>query len=677
MVIRFIRKALITGLIVFLPALLNTFAGTQNDNGKMPEEGFKTDKVDDQDYMNSYQRGREYFFLRSGKAKMVIQADKSGIAPAFTYMLFDAENPGQTAKKTNALNYIPGTNFSQTALKVILGKVEFSALGHNSEAKWVTRNGSAAVELLWWAGGIRVEETFALSDKSGHFIRTIYLTNADLAGDDTIRISSLDGFKESDPIPIKKGETITLIREVTVPAFLTTEGPNIFHSPLSSISTSDSLIFSLYRNASFALPGMVSANGRMDAGVFEYGNQWVRDGSNVTMGLIYSGSFENAKGLLTYILSDLVSDEGSMAIAGGFDEPDREEFDQMGVLMNCLKLYFEWTGDSSLLITYRKKILTMIERPLNPVFRDSTGMVHNRREFWERTFSDGYELAYQTYMIQGLRDASELSGILGVPEKAEYWRKQADVFLNSMLYHRTRSLVDQGALIKRRNVNGEIADITVGRQDSYKNDAPLPTEYYHRLNPDATYAIPILTGIIDPHSALAKKSLDKLETIWNARWNMGGYERYHSSSQIDQPGPWTFGTAFIARAQHDAGLLERSRRSLLWLQDIQGGNAGAWFEELPLNRSQIPTCGIVPWTSAEVTSFVVRHWLGVKVSGDYLIITPNLYPGTKSILADLRFRSGRLKIEMDQKGRRPVFTVNGKVVTANKYGEYKILISNN
>ena len=164
---------------------------------------------------------------------------------------------------------------------------------------------------------------------------------------------------------------------------------------------------------------MVAANGRMDAGVFEYGNQWVRDGSNVAMGLIYSGSFESAKGLIKYILSDLVSDEGATIIAGGFDEPDREQFDQMGELMHCLKLYYNWTGDSSLLQTFRKKILALIERPLNPVFRDSTGMVHNRREFWERTFSDAYELAYQTYMIQGLRDAADLSGILGVPEKAD------------------------------------------------------------------------------------------------------------------------------------------------------------------------------------------------------------------------------------------------------------------
>lgn len=644
-----------------------------NDN--LAAIGQKTGEQDDPVYLFPYQYGREYFFLRSGRAKMIIQADKAGLASAFTYMLFDAEQPGQTVRKKNALNYIAGTNFSNTSLKVILGEVEFSALGINSMAKWVTQNNSPAVELQWWAGGIRVRETFAPGDKPGSFGRTIALTSSDLAGDDTLRIAGLDGVPESGPVPIRKGETITIAREVAVPAILKGEGTNISQNRLSSISTSDSLIHSLYRNASFALPGMVSENGRMDAGVFEYGNQWVRDGSNVAMGLIYSGTFESARGLLNYILSDLVSDEGTTVIAGGFDEPDREEFDQMGVLMNCLKLYYDWTGDKSLFTTYHKKLLALIERPLNPAFRDSTGMVHNKREFWERTFSDGYELAYQTYMIRGLRDAADLSPILGVPEKGVYWRKQAELFLKAMLHHPTCSLVEKGAFIKRRNVNGEIADITVGRSKFGKNDAPVPTEYNHRLNPDATFALPILLGIIDPYSDMAKKSLDKLEPIWNARWNMGGYERYHSSSQQDQPGPWTFGTAFIARAQHDAGLTGRSRRSIQWLHDIQGGNAGAWFEELPLNRSQVRFCGIVPWASAEVTSFVIRNWLGVYVSGDYLIIKPNLYPGTKSVSADLRFRSARLKIGIDQTEIKTVMTVNGQRINPDQTGACKILLT--
>jgi hypothetical protein len=286
-------------------------------------------------------------------------------------------------------------------------------------------------------------------------------------------------------------------------------------------------------------------------------------------------------------------------------------------------------------------------------------MVHNRREYWERTFDDGYELAYQTFMVRGLRDAAELSGALGVPERAGAWRKHSEEFLEAMLRHPSRSLVDRGALIKRRNVDGSIAHTIPSPQPAFKKDDPYSTEAHHRLNPDASYALPINLGVVDPRSDLSRRTLDKLEEIWNARWTFGGYERYHSSSQQDQPGPWTFATASIARAQHDAGLLGRSRRSMEWLMDVQGGNAGAWFEEIPLIRSQMQVSGIVPWTSAEVVLFMVRHWLGISFEGGDLVLRPNLFARNRGCAADLRFRSSRMTLEIDGPGAARYAVVNG------------------
>ncbi len=662
---------------------------------------------DNPDYLNSFQKGREYFFLRIGNLKFILQADQAGTLPAFTWMTFNANIPSQSASKQSALNYTAGNNFSESALQVVIGDVAFTALPFNSQVKWIVEDSVPAVECSWWAGGVRVTEKYSAAQEPNRILRKISLTSADLLGDDSVRIrltlpkgsfqrtgtgmlstkpegnigitineksdklrvsnwitDEENGELESPLIPLAAGNTVSIETCLSVvfnddKSMLPKWNDEANHyRKLSTIHADDSLINSLYRSATFALPGMSAGSGRMDAGVFEYGNQWVRDGSNVAMGLIYSGAFESARSLLSYILADLVNDQGTTVIAGGFDAPDREEFDQMGVLMQCLKLFGEWTGDYSLVKEYSKKIIAMVERPLNPVFRDATGMVHNRREFWERTFSDAYELAYQTFMIEGLRDAADLSGILGVPEKAEKWRYEANVFQEAMLAHPTRSLVVDGALIKRRNVAGDVADLTTGRQSGYKNDAPGPTEFSHRLNPDATYALPILFHLVDPSSSLAKKSLDRLESIWNARWTGGGYERYHSSSQIDQPGPWTFGTAFIARAQHEAGMYDRSRRSLQWLHDIQGGNAGAWFEEIPLNRSQVPSSGIVPWASAEVASFVVQQWLGVSIKGDEIQIRPNLYPGDQKVSARLRFREGFIKIDIEQKGKKTYVKVN-------------------
>ena len=107
-----------------------------------------------------------------------------------------------------------------------------------------------------------------------------------------------------------------------------------------------------------------------------------------------------------------------------------------------------------------------------------------------------------------------------------------------------------------------------------KEDVPGKTEQVHLSEPDTTTALPIALGLVDPRSPLARKTLDRLDELWNARWSGGGYERYHSSAQGDQPGPWPFASCFVMRAQHEAGLLDRSRRTLDWLNRVPGRPRG-------------------------------------------------------------------------------------------------------
>ena len=173
-----------------------------------------------------------------------------------------------------------------------------------------------------------------------------------------------------------------------------------------------------------------------------------------------------------------------------------------------------------------------------------------------------------------------------------------------MLSHPSFALVEQGRLIKRRSVTGNWERFI--RFPASADDVPMNTEQVHLAEPDSSMALPIALGIVDPRSALALNTLDELEKLWNARWFGGGYERYHSSGQVDQPGPWTFATCFILRAQHDAGLLDRSRRTLEWLNTVQGGRTGAWFEEIPLVRSRPPRPASFPGTrpSSACSSFV-------------------------------------------------------------------------
>ena len=672
--------------------------------------------------------GREYFVLRSGRAQMVVQADRADLGPAFTWLLFDAQDAKQSARKESAFNFVPKEGFGSSALEVVLGGYPFTALGHRTDTRWVVEAGIPAVEAVWWAGGVRVTERISALAAEGTFRRTVQLEGAHLAGEEVVRLRlhlPPSGVQPEGNLLLQTGDRARLAlavadaTPVTIdptnalleigPVTLTPRASTVVETLLlvqvpagdraqlviqarelaksrmaptlketagswaavSSVSTRDRTVPELFDKARFGLAGMISADGTMDAGIFEYGGQWVRDSSNTALGALHAGQFEAAHNVLQHMLTKMITQDGVTMIGGGFDKPDLEQFDQAGELFHLLRCYRDWTGDDSLVRQHRELLLKVVERPLQPQFRDDTGMVHNRREFWERTFEDAYELAYQTYVILALREAAELAPALGAEDRVARWQQEANRIQQAMLTHPNRALVHDGRLIKRRNVTGAVADDTAGFPGFFP-DVPLKTERAHRLMPDASMALPIALGVVSARSELARRTLDDLEGLWNTRWSDGGYDRYHTSGQPDQPGPWPFATTFILRAQHDAGNYERSRRALEWLNTCPGGRAGAWFEEIPSTRMQSRSCGLLPWTSGEVALFVVRHYLGVNFEHGALALRPALYPGSPPVQADLRYRQGRLHLEISGSGQIKNARVNGKKVKPGKDGVLRL-----
>ncbi len=675
---------------------------------------------------DGYFKDRSYFVLRSGDIKMVLQSDKVNVLPAFTYLLFDANNIGQTRRKHKAFNYNSENGYLSSALSVKMKDYWYTALGQHCKTRWVLCDNIPSVEAVWWAGGIKVCEVISPVSNRGIFKRNITLYSANIVNEDSVSIKlclpaaaslakenvillNQENFNMSvvlpDSIPVslsktkgtiitksfalKPGEKKEIESYLIVNTIQNSDNNDLFEfakkvneyckgdldkmayrwKQSNKVFTNDTLVKDIFDASRFILPNYISKSGKMDAGIFEYGAQWVRDASLTTIGLIHCGEFELAKASLKNMLDNMITDNGTTMIASGFDAPDREQFDQMGEFIHCLKSYVNWSGDISLLEEYREKILAMIERPLNPVFRDSTGMVHNRREFWERTFDDAYELAYQVWIIQGLRDAADLALYLEVPTKAKEWRKQADIFLNATLNHPDMKLVDNGHFIKRRNITGEIADTVILEAGIGK---PAHEEYLSRLMPDATLSLPISLNLIDPKSDISKKTLKLLEQLKNQRWDSGGYDRYHTSSQLDMPGPWSFASTFIMRAQHEAGLSALSRNTLEWLYNVAGGTTGAFYEVIPIIGGQEKATGILPWTSGEITYFVIHHVLGLKFQGNNLTIKPALYDEMLPLKADLRYRKGRINIEIKRKGSMRYALINGKKIKPSDNGEITV-----
>ena len=677
----------------------------------------------------SWFHGRDYFVLRSGRARLIAQADRADLGPAFTQLLFDAQNARQSARKTTAFNWDPDQGAAASALEVELGGFPFTALGHRTETSWgAFADNTPFVQATWWAGGIRVDEFLVALTGQNAFYRLIELQGAHLVSPETVTLRlrlppgettaidhgvsgvrqgarlgllALEGV-EGTPRPERAALDLGPFQVepggwVRVPTLLAVEIPagdaaafaarveELADEAMSGglagtvaawrqgsrVRTEDALVSGLFDKARFGLAGMIADDGTMDAGIFEYGAQWVRDTSNTALGALHAGQFEITRAALVRMLTTMVNREGATMIANSFEQPDLEQFDQMGELLHLVKAYRDWTGDDALIRAHRDVLLAMIERPLHPQFRDDTGMVHNRREFWERTFEDAYELAYQTYVILGLRDAADLASTLGVPDRAPRWRAEAERIRQAVLSHPTRSLVREGALIKRRNVTGRVADDPAGFR-GFAPDVPLRAETGHRLMPDASMALPLALGGVEARSAVGRQTLDRLEGLWNTRWTDGGYDRYHTSGQPDQPGPWPFATTFILRAQHEAGMWERSRRSLEWLDTHAGGRTGAWFEEIPSIRSIADRSGLVCWTSGEIALFVVRHYLGVRFEGEQLVIRPALYPGSPDVRADLRFRGGRLSFVVTGRNRVRDLQFDGRTLTIDARGNVRL-----
>lgn len=664
-----------------------------------------------------YLDGRHYAVLRSGWAQLVFQADTVDLGPAQTWMAFDARYSAQSIRKSNAFNWDRGKGLHLSATTILIGDWPFTAVGHNASMQWIRNDPNGAALLLqWWAGGFQIRETWSTLAEAGWFSHHIQIRNRDMAGvdraclrlhlpgeplpsPDSPGMTTRNGahFWQLQPLspefpqatrngnhwslsspPLEPGESCSLhlargiLEETPAPGGRSSfpAAPNR-PAPALHIQGGDPLIQSLALKVTAGLPGMIAEDGTMNAGIFEYGRQWVRDTANTALGALHLGYASLSSGAIERIFEDMVDSSGTTMVANTFENPDLEQFDQMGEVLHLLRCHRDWTGDSSLIRRYREKILCLVERPLQPIFRDNTGMVHNRREFWERTFTDGYELAYQIYLILGLREAATLAGDLGVPEKREVWLEEADRVLHAMLHHPRFALVHEGRLLKRRDRDGN-PTFLVDRNPKAVSDSPSATETVHALDPDATMALPFALGILSPDHPLARATLDRLELLKNARWSGGGYERYHSSSQIDQPGPWTFATAFILRAQHEAGRFEECRENLAWLDSSAGGPTGTWFEEIPINRSQMQKCGLLPWTSAEIALFLVRHYLGIHFQEGKMVLRPRIFQGTEALQAEIPFPHGTLLLQFDSSGPFQRAYLEGRALPSPIPGQFEM-----
>jgi hypothetical protein len=110
-------------------------------------------------------------------------------------------------------------------------------------------------------------------------------------------------------------------------------------------SFNHALLDRMFDASRYQLPAVMSAGGRVDASIWQYNREWVRDQAFVALGLLFAGRRSEAAIILERLIREFVTDDGATVDSSEVRSRDEVELDQNGVLLHALHQYVLWTGD--------------------------------------------------------------------------------------------------------------------------------------------------------------------------------------------------------------------------------------------------------------------------------------------------------------------------------------------
>jgi hypothetical protein len=614
-------------------------------------------------------RDVDYYFLGNGLIQAAVQVAPAGDGTPLGLVVM---NPDRLRKKREALTMDPAAGVGATLLTVTRDGRTSRPRAGRVRAAWAESAPIPTVVAGWQAGSFAVEESFSCPRWSrAALVREVKLRHT---GRTTVVVDVATGVRDASirrTVRLRGGGTTRLFIEYTLDrtadrvACRFIARPPIdgatrrFWSGLAELSFGHPLLDRFFRVSKWQLPVAVSRRGMMDGSIWQYNREWLRDQAMVALALTMIGAHRLAGTMFRRLLDEFVTGEGDTVDSSERRAPSEVELDQNGILLYTLKEHILWTGDTALIETHWAKIVATAEFPLRPIFRHGpSGLLMNRREFWERHrahgIETGLELVHQLYAVHGLAAAAVLARLAGHPAEAGRWEAESARLKTAMLDDPQFRLVDARGFIKRRSPEGPVQETVVAQPDAgLPAESPLARPGRHFLNPDTSAALPFVLGVVSPDSPLCRATLDTLETLWNQDWTGGGYGRYHATSEADSPGGWPFPSLFVARACVEAGDHRRAWRVLNWLGRARGARAGAWFEFYGRRLAPpFPQVGIVPWNWAEMIFLLVHHVLGVRPDTDGVRVRPRLLAGVQRAAADFPVRGRRLKLQVARSTRQ-------------------------
>lgn len=672
-----------------------------------------------QDFI-TYRPGLEYFFLGNGDIHAILQhqPDRSGALP-LTFLgltLMDAE---RFSRKWSTYLFHPERGFERTMLSVTTGGKGYTATPATlGSVAWTQKEGVPVVVLSWTAGTIAVTEELHVPSKGGYLIRQVHVRNTgaspaecvlglaltpnfaifDEIGPDRadksvhgrgyteVTLRCLDGTVEPvgrydlrvtlpqlSPGAEADARFIYTIREGT-PA-LTARGLTAawketaaYWAPKPMLRTGNATLDHLHAVARSGLKAQLAHSGKRDSGYWMYNMEWVRDDVMMMQALSMAGFHDEARTILQKILAKAIGPDGCAIESSRWSGYDYTELDQNGQILYAAWLYLCWTGDIALIKKYWKKIVLAGDFPLLDVFRDpKSGLMRNKREFWERDdrlgVEDGFELVYQFWVAVGLEKGAAVARLVGDTQTAGRWAREAARLTATMMDDPVYRFVEEGHLIKRRTRDGRWQRFYIPpNRNAPPAGSPLATIERPEGDPDTGSLYPIIYGMLSPESTIAANTIRHMDALWNQRWDFGGYARYNTDSEPDPPGPWPIASMLVARAALEAGDHERMWRALNWVRGIHGGSSGAWFERYgPSITPPAPPVCIVGWAWAEIELFMVHHMFGFRPDLEGIQVRPKLPSGVDAIASQFTIRGATVAVEV-RRGTSAEARIDGKAV---------------
>lgn len=667
----------------------------------------------------TYLPGIEYFVLGNGDIQAVVQhsLDKTGPSSQSLFGL-TLMDPERFSRKWSTFLFHPENGFSRTSAKLSLdGKTYPLVRLSHRDFGWKHVKNVPILSVGWVVHGFEVNEEFFVPNEGGLIFRRIQVRNRnkkkidtgislelvpnfalfdEIYSDQKTRVVKAHGFRdltlsclEKDVITsgrynisvalgrLRPGETrsarfVYSIKEEDKCMSDRSER-KIWEKTVdywaskNYVQTGNDVLDHMYDVSKIGFRALTARSGKYDGALWMYNMEWVRDEAMIVLGMLQTGMFREAGIMIERILTKLVDARGRTMESGRWFPFDYTELDQNGQLLYTIWAYACWTGDYRFLKENWKKIELVAEFPLREAFWDKNSkLLHNKREFWERSDShgveDGFELVYQFWVVLGLEKAVELAERLGYKESSARWQTAASEIKNATLCNGRFRLIEDGHLVKRRTRDGRWQKQMIPLdRTSMPRGSPLATIEKPSCEPDTCEVMPIAYGMIDPNGELSHNTLGWVEHLWNQHWDSGGYSRYNVFSEPDPPAPWPLASLFMARAHVEAGDYRRVWRSINWVHRLKGGSSGAWFERYGQSITPpSPPVGIVGWASSEITSLIVQHIIGLRPGLDRFTVRPKLLDGLSQIRGRFKVRGSHIDLLLSRSEDQRFGAVNGK-----------------